>query len=165
MVTATRLAWRVAGFAAFGATATLAVVLSSRGPAPVNLVSVRGSTTLPACARPAVQITALADRLEFTNLAAVSCELTGYPAAELPGAVAAGRLDSPVVMVTLRRGTSAYARLEVSDRGCRHPVMIGVLGVRLPGDRAYSYVGYREHACSVRVGAFRSSSGVAGVGS
>jgi hypothetical protein len=157
MVTATRLAWRVAGFAAFGATAALAVALSSHGPASMNLVSVGGSTTLPACARSAVQITALADRLEFTNSAAMSCELTGYPATELPGAVAGGRLASPVVMVTLRRGTSAYARLEVSDRGCRHPAMIGVLGVRLPGDQAYSYIGYRAHACSVWVGAFRSA--------
>lgn len=164
MTTATRLAWRVAGFAAFGATAALAVILSSYAPSHVSLDSVRSSTRVPACARSAVLIEALPDRLEFTNSAARACELTGYPAAEAAESteaaesaapVTAGRLASRVVMVTLRHGTSAYATLRVSARGCPHPATIGMLRVRLPGERSYSSVDYRARACSLRVGAFQ----------
>jgi hypothetical protein len=153
MRTATRLVWRVAGIAAFGATAALAVAFSGQGPAHVSLATASGP--VPVCARSALLIRALPDRLEFTNSATGSCGLTGYPATATQDAVLAGHVASPVLTVTLRHGTTAYAALVVSDRGCRHPEMIGVLGVRLPGDSAYSYVDYRTRACSVRVGAFQ----------
>jgi hypothetical protein len=168
MRTATRWAWRVAGFAAFGATAALAVALSSYAPSHVSLDSV--SSRVPACARPAVRIQVLPNRLKFTNSAAEACQLTGYPAAEAAAAsgpaksdqpggaaqpVTVGRLASRVVRVTLRHGTSAYASLAVSSSGCRHPAMIGMLRVRLPGDQAYSSVDYRARACSLWVGAFQ----------
>jgi hypothetical protein len=155
MRTATRLAWRVAGVAAFGATAALAVVLSSHVPSHVRLDSAGSPARVPACARPAVLIRALPGRLEFTNSSAAACELRGYPTTVAAEPVTDGRLASPVVVVTLRRGTSAYAALAVSDRGCQHPAMIGVLRVRLPGDQSYSYLSYRARACSVRVGAFQ----------
>lgn len=151
-----RLAWRVGGFAAFGATAALAVILSGHAPTPARLISVGKPSGVPACTQSAVRIWTAHDRLEFTNPSAAACELAGYPTVRTgSAALAVGRLISPPAVVTLRQGATAHAVVQVPASGCQHLAAVAGLRVGLPGRMATRYVGYRVHGCLVNVGAIQ----------
>ena len=98
-----RLGWRVAAAVAFGATATLAIILSRSGPMSAALVaakepgaqhvavtpSPRHAVATPLCAvsglrislGPGARVTTAITRypLDFTNVSDAPCTLSGYP--------------------------------------------------------------------------------------
>ena len=151
----TRLAWRVLGLAAFGATAALAVMFSSHAPVNARLTSAGKPSAVPVCAQSAVRIWAAADRIEFTNPSAATCEVSGYPAVRAAGNAAPMviRLAATPVVVMLRRGATAHAALRVLATGCRHEIIVSGLRVGLPGNPPSDYVGYSARGCSVNIGA------------
>ncbi|MGD0561121.1 MAG: DUF4232 domain-containing protein [Streptosporangiaceae bacterium] len=123
---------------------------------PARLISVGKPSGVPACAPSGVRIWAALDRLEFTNPSAAACELTGYPTVRTGNAaMTVGRLTSPPAVVTLRRGATAHAVMQVPAGGCQHLAVIAGLRVGLPGHLATRYVGYPVHGCSVNVGAIQ----------
>jgi hypothetical protein len=152
----TGLAWRMLGFAAFGATAVLAVIFSSHAPVGARLTSAGKPNGVPACAQSSVRVWVAPHRLEFTNPSAAACELTGYPTVATGIAAAAvGRLIEPPVVVTLRQGATAHAEVRMRASGCQRQVTIAGLRVGLPGQLATSYVRYRARGCSVNIGAIQ----------
>jgi hypothetical protein len=98
-----RLGWRIAAAVAFGATATLAIILSRSGPMAAALVaakepgaqhvavtpSPRHAVATPLCAvsglrislGPGARVTTAVTRypLDFTNVSDAPCTLRGYP--------------------------------------------------------------------------------------
>lgn len=170
-----RLAWRVLGLAAFGATAALAVVLSSRGPVDAGLVSSGSSVVaVPACGDASLVVSVrpgAAGRfdVEFTNVSAMACELRGYPpVVATDGARSLGGVTGRLVTdrlvtaaaVVLRPGATAYAPGRLTVAGCQ-TVAVSGLRIGLPGRTAGRYVRYAVSACEsgghvlLRVGAIR----------
>ena len=184
-----RLAWRVAGIAAFGATAALAVTLSSHTPMRASLISARnpggghsnprsspvghpvGHCTDAAigvwlgvgpAARPSPASSPRVD-LEFTNVSHSACELRGYPGvvAGLPGQAAkpAQRRQAAVSAVILKPGQTAHAVADVVPGQCR---AAGGRRVGLPTDRSPPYT-FRRGSAPVRVGPVEPGMGIPGM--
>jgi len=181
MRSSARVAWRVAAAMAFAATAALAVGLSRGTPLRASLVSAHNGTSASAPASPASPATP-ADRpwcgtsrlrirvkdtgmtlsyaVEFTNVSASSCVLSGYPSVSAYGASdaqvgnAAGH-DATVAAarVVLAPGDSADASVIASGvtlHGQRcHPVTAFGLHIVPPGETEGLYVRHALTACSV----------------
>lgn len=171
-------AWRVAPAMAFVATAALAVGLSRGMPLRASLVSTHNGTSASAPAIPAnpadrpwcgpsrlrirVKDTGmtLSYAVEFTNVSASPCVLSGYPSVSAYGASgaqvgnAAGR-DATVAVarVVLAPGGSADASVIASGATLRaqrcHPVAAFGLHIVPPGGTAGPYVRHALTACSV----------------
>lgn len=158
MTAARRLAWRVLGIAAFGATAALAVALSSRAPVDARLIASGNPDTAttvvaPRCAESGLRV-GVRPRgsgrfdVEFTNVSAAACQLGGYPqlvavdgARSLGGVT--GRLGPALTaVVVLRPGATAHAPAEFSLGACR---TVAISGLRVGSDARYAR--YAAAAC------------------
>ena len=172
-----RFAWRIAAVAAFAATATLAVTLSRGAPVDASFVSARQGISAhqgisatheasgPRCAMSRLRIRVNGDErtlryaVEFTNVSAGKCTLTGYPSVSAystaDGQVgkAAGRDPSAAVSpVVLAPGASADARVIASpatfpNSRC-HPVTADGLRIVAPGETDGRDVRHMLPACS-----------------
>jgi hypothetical protein len=174
MRAAMRLAWRAGGIAAFGATAALAVTLSSHEPMRASLIS--ASNPGDGHARP-IAVGPCADAaidvwlgigpaapghldLEFTNVSHSACELRGYPGvvAGSPGRAAkpAGRSPATVSAVIVQPGQTAHSVADLAPGGCR---AAGGLRVGLPADRSTPYT-LRLCSAPLRVGPVEPGMGI-----
>jgi hypothetical protein len=181
MRAAMRLAWRAAGIAAFGATAALAVVLSSHAPMRASLISASGpggghghgharTSAAGRCTDAAIDVwvgvgAARAGRvdLEFTNISHSACELRGYPGVATGAAGAARQAIKParrspatVSAVIVRPGETAHAVADLAPGGCR---AAGGLRVGLPADRSTPYT-LRLCSAPLRVGPIEPGMGI-----
>jgi hypothetical protein len=172
------LGLRIAVAVAFGATAALAVTLN-RGAPPVHaaLASEKGSGTPSAAVTPrspaatarctvsgrrisvgaGSRVTAVMTRypLDFTNVGAAPCTLTGYPEVtayegdKVPVGAAAGRDRSVAARrIVLAPGQTAHASLDASlSARCR---LVQVSGLRVvpPGQSTARYVRHSLTACA-----------------
>jgi phosphoribosylcarboxyaminoimidazole (NCAIR) mutase len=180
--TSVRVAWRVAAAVAFAGTAALAVILSRGAPLHVSLVSAhdarpagRHAAKVPRCApsrldisiagqaRPIARVFASHQHVylvtvpvEFTNISAAACTLSGYPqvSAYRAGGAQVGNaavLDRSVTArrIVLAPGATAHAAVveNVSPGECR-PVDVTGLRVVLPGQDVPRYVRHAMTACS-----------------
>ena len=181
MTASVRLGWRVAAIAAFAATAALAVSLTQGGSTPAALTSAKHVTKqraaggAPRCATPRLRVSVGTGtgastgtstgasaprvtryRLDFTNVAGVTCTLSGYPeVAAYRGDGAqigneAGRDTSVAARhIVLAPGASAHAAITASiSRGPCRPVDAAGLRVVPPGQKAASYIRHTLRACS-----------------
>ena len=156
----TRLAWCALGFAAFGVTAALAVVLNSQEPQHARLVSSGAATQVnlrtefvPRCSDPSLRIwigekTRTGSDLEFTNVSGSACQLSGYPEVVING-VPQPRQGAETT-VLLRPGATAYAPVTLAVAGCP-PASVSV-GV--PGRPAARSIRYSARSCDVTKGVF-----------
>jgi hypothetical protein len=180
-----RLAWRAAGVVAFGATAALAVVLSSHAPMRASLISASGpggghghprTSAAGRCTDAAIDVwvgvgAARPNRvdLEFTNVSHSACELRGYPGVAAgqpgqPGAAGAARQaikparrsPATVSAVIVRPGETAHAVADLAPGGCR---AAGGLRVGLPADRSTPYM-LRLCSAPLRVGPVEPGMGI-----
>jgi hypothetical protein len=182
MRTPVRVAWRVAAAAAFAGTAALAVILTPGAPLHVSLVSARdagpagrhAAARLARCAPSGLDIsiprhaTATARvfasgqhvylitvPVEFTNISAAACTLSGYPqvsayrgAGALVGSAAV--LDRSVTArpIVLAPGATAHAAVvESVPSGLCQPVAATGLRVVTPGQDVARYVRHAITAC------------------
>lgn len=186
MRAAVRIAWRAAAAVAFGATAALAVTLTRAAPLHASLTSARNLASVgghtekggtPRCAASRLDIsipagvpsvTAARARegaprptvtrfpVEFTNISAAPCTLSGYPgvSAYRAGGAQVGNaagLDTSVSarLIVLAPGASAHASVVDSASGKRClPVAATGLRVVPPGQSVPRYVRYKIAACS-----------------
>jgi Protein of unknown function (DUF4232) len=172
MRSSARVAWRVAATVAFAGTAALAVTLS-RGPSLDASLAARDGTGHSAsigrdmrqCSGASLRIrlsgTARTVRyaVEFTNVSAAACMLSGYPAVTAYGphgtqvGNAADRDRSAAVSrVVLAPGASAHAAVDAAAaaypvHACR-PVTAAGLHVTPPGAATGWYVRQLLTACS-----------------
>jgi hypothetical protein len=175
--------WRGVAVIAFAATAVVAVTVSRGGPAHVALTSARnpsevhGATGTAQCAASRLRVwlgagsgpgtrasaghgrsggaSVSVSTLEFTNVSATACALSGYPevAAYGVGGVqlgnAAGRDTSVAARsIVLAPGATAHAAVvaSVSASSCRTVVAAG-LRVVPPGQSAARYIRRAIPAC------------------
>lgn len=166
-----RVAWRAAAVIAFAATAALAVTLSRGAPTNASFVSVRDGSSAThgtpgqRCATSGLRIRlhgggrTLRYAVEFTNVSAVACTLTGYPSVSAYGASgapvgnAAGRDTSAAVsQVVLAPGASADASVVANATTYRaarcRPVTAAGLHIVPPGETHGRDVRHALRACS-----------------
>jgi hypothetical protein len=176
MRAAVPLAWRAAGIAAFGATAALAVILSSHAPMRASLISASHPGddharpgAVGRCADAAIDVwlgvgPAAPGRvdLEFTNVSRSACELRGYPgvvaASAVRAATPAGRSPATVSAVIVQPGQTAHAVADLPPSGCR---AADGLRVGLPADRSTPYT-LRLCSAPLRVGPVEPGMGIPG---
>jgi hypothetical protein len=172
------LSVRIATAVAFGATAALAITLNRGAPVHAALASEKGQNAThatvthrppaPLCSASGLRIsvgagsrvTTVVTRypLDFTNVGAAPCTLSGYPevAAYQGDGTEVGDMaviDKSVkaTRVVLAPGQTAHASLDaaLSDR-CR-PVRVSGLRVVPPGQSAARYVKRSLTACAAHV--------------
>ena len=172
MRAAARVAWRIAGAVAFAATAALAVTLS-RGTSLDTSFAARDGTShstitghdagLCSGTSLRIQVSGIVSTvryaLEFTNVSAASCTLSGYPTVSAYGlhgtqvGNAADRDRSAAVSpVVLAPGESAHAAVDAGAaaypaHACR-PVTAAGLHVTPPGAVTGRYLRQLLTACS-----------------
>jgi serine/threonine protein kinase len=117
--------------------------------------------------------------IDFTNVSDAACTLYGYPGVSLttgttPSAqvgAAADRTSSAPSLVTLARGGTANAQLEIVDAqnypSCS-PVATSYLQIYLPGQTAATYLPYTSTGCRstaqlLFIGAVRQGEGTTGI--
>jgi hypothetical protein len=172
--------WRVATAVAFGATASLAVVLGHGPTINAALTSDKGASAVHATASPqaaavtarcavsglriylgpGARVTTAVTRypLEFTNVSGVPCTLAGYPevtayrGGDTPvGPAAATDASAAARRVLLAPGQTAHAALDATVPAARcRPVRASGLRVVPPGQTAARYVARPLTACSAR---------------
>lgn len=183
MRTSVRVAWRVAAAVAFAGTAALAVILTGGASLHVSLVSARDGGTaaghaaagLARCApsrldisiasraMPPARVVASARHVylitlpvEFTNISAAACTLSGYPqvsayrgAGALVGNAAVLDRSVTVRRIVLAPGATAHAAVvESVPSGLCRPVAATGLRVVPPGQDVARYVRHAITACS-----------------
>jgi hypothetical protein len=182
MRAAVPLAWRAAGIAAFGATAALAVILSSHVPMRASLISASNPgddharpVAVGRCADAAIDVWVGVGAaapgqvdLEFTNVSRSACELRGYPGvvaasagsagSAVKAAKPAGRSPATVSAVIVQPGQTAHAVADLPPSGCRAD---GGLRVGLPADRSTPYT-LRLCSAPLRVGPVEPGMGIPG---
>lgn len=183
MRTSVRVAWRLAAAVAFAGTAALAVTLSRGAPLRASLTSAHDPgpagrhavAGIPRCAlsrldisiasqaRPTARVLASHQHVylvtlpvEFTNISAAACTLSGYPhvSAYRAGGAQIGNAAVLDTSVTARRivlvpGATAHVAVveNVSPNRCQLVAATG-LRVVLPGQDVPRYVRYAMTACS-----------------
>jgi Protein of unknown function (DUF4232) len=180
MRTGASLGWRIATVVAFGATATLAVVVSRGAPVDAALASANGPGGQHAAAagprqaesaRCAVsglrisvgagaRVTRVITRypLDFTNVSGTTCTLAGYPGVAAyagddvqVGAAAGHDLSVAARRIVLAPGQTAHASVDASVTAARcGPVRAAGLRVVAPGQTAARYVRRPMTACAAR---------------
>jgi hypothetical protein len=183
MRTSVRVAWRVAAAVAFAGTAALAVTLTRGAPVHVALISAHNSGSagkhavagVPRCAPSRLDISIVGEVMpttrvlashqhvylvtmpvEFTNISAAACTLSGYPqvSAYLAGGAQVGNAAILDTSVTARRivlapgGTAHAAVVESVSSGRCRPVAATGLRVVPPGQDVPRYVRHAMTACS-----------------
>lgn len=163
-----RLSWRVATAVAFCATAALAVALSRGAPSSAALASDKGADQHSAalCAEsglrisvgPGDRVTSGVTRypLDFTNVSAAPCTISGYPQVAAyrgedvqVGDAATDDRTVPADRILLAPGQTAYATLDASlSPGRCRPVLAAGLRVVSPGQSAARYVPRPLTACA-----------------
>jgi hypothetical protein len=170
--------WRIATAAAFGVTATVAVIMTRGAPISAALASDGAGARAPASARtaPATPHCALTGlrvslgagtraagsvtryALEFTNVSGAACTLAGYPEVAAyrgdgvqVGTAAARGHAAAAGRVLLAPGHSAYAVLDIAAPVARcRPVRASGLSVTAPGEAAARYVKRPLTTCAAR---------------
>jgi Domain of unknown function (DUF4232) len=182
------LGLRIATVVAFGATAALAITLNRGAPVHAALASEKGQNAPSAApatrspAPPATRPTAAAPRcaasglrisvgggsrvttattqyaLDFTNVGAASCTLTGYPEVAAyqgdgteVGDAAVRDTSAAAPRVVLAPGQTAHASLDASLSVQCRPVRVAGLRVAPPSQSAARYVKRSLTACAARV--------------
>jgi hypothetical protein len=180
MRTGASLGWRIATVVAFGATATLAVVVSRGAPVGAALASANGPGGQHAaaagprqaesarCAMSGLRISVGAGarvtrvitryRLDFTNVSGTTCTLAGYPGVAAyagddvqVGAAAGHDLSVAGRRIVLAPGQTAHSSVDASVAAARcGPVRAAGLRVVAPGQTAARYVRRPMTACAAR---------------
>jgi hypothetical protein len=180
MRTGASLGWRIATVVAFGATATLAVVVSRGAPVGAALASANGPGGQHAaaagprqaesarCALSGLRISVGAGArvtrvitrypLDFTNVSGTTCTLAGYPGVAAyagddlqVGAAAGHDLSVAARRIVLAPGQTAHASVDASLAAARcGPVRAAGLRVVAPGQTSARYVRRPMTACAAR---------------
>ena len=169
MRTGVSLGWRIATVVAFGATATLAVVVSRGAPVDAALAAANGPGGQHAAAGPrqaesarcamsglrisvgaGARVTRVITRylLDFTNVSGATCTLAGYPGVAAyagddvqVGAAAGHDLSVAGRRIVLAPGQTAHASVDASVAAARcGPVRAAGLRVVAPGQTAARYL-------------------------
>ena len=181
------LGLRIATAVAFGATAALAITLNRGAPVHAALASEKGqnapsaapatrspapatrpTAAEPRCAASGLRISVGAGSrvttattqyaLDFTNVGAASCTLTGYPEVTAyqgdgteVGAAAVRDTSAAAPRVVLAPGQTAHASLDASLSVRCRPVRVAGLRVVPPNQSAARYVKRSLTACAAKV--------------
>jgi uncharacterized protein DUF4232 len=174
------LGWRIATIVAFGATATLAVIVSRGAPVDAALASANGRGGQHAaaaghrqagsarCAMSGLRVSVGAGArvtrviirypLDFTNVSGATCTLSGYPGVAAyagddvqVGAAAGQDLSVAARRIVLAPGQTAHASVDASLAAARcGRVRAAGLRVVAPGQAGARYVRRPMTACAAR---------------